>query len=128
LPIGPLELAERVSKRELDSKTGLEVNAWQEKTPQKDRMHLLPPKGSSAIFLLPMLNVSMTFCLREGIVRDEEMHDGAFIFDTDFALFRGGPSNYVPHRGEREIIKALADMTGEHGEHFALDPGESERY
>ena len=48
--------------------------------------------------ILPMLDVCVT-CLREGVVADEEIVDGAMIFATGFAPFRGGPMHYARTRG-----------------------------
>ena len=45
-----------------------------------------------------MLNVCVE-CLREGVVADEETVDGAMIFATGFAPFRGGPLHYARARG-----------------------------
>ena len=60
--------------------------------------------------ILPMLDVCVT-CLREGVVADEEIVDGAMIFATGFAPFRGGPMHYARTRGVadvRDTLKRLA--------------------
>ena len=51
--------------------------------------------------ILPMLDACVA-CLREGVVADEDTLDGAMIFATGFAPFRGGPMHYirVARRGE----------------------------
>ena len=51
--------------------------------------------------MLPMSNVCVA-CLREGIVDNADVVDGAMIFGTGYAPFRGGPLNYArtPRRGE----------------------------
>ena len=60
--------------------------------------------------ILPMLDVCVT-CLREGIVEGEDIVDGAMIFATGFAPFRGGPLHYARTRGianVRDALKSLA--------------------
>ena len=54
--------------------------------------------------ILPMSNVCVA-CLREGIVDNADVVDGAVIFGTGYAPFRGGPLNYArtPRRGERGL-------------------------
>ncbi len=44
------------------------------------------------LLILPMSNICVA-CLREGIVEDPDMVDGAMIFGTDSAPLRGGPLN-----------------------------------
>ena len=49
--------------------------------------------------VLPMSNVCVA-CLREGIVDNGDVVDGAMIFGTGYAPFRGGQLNYARTRGE----------------------------
>ena len=51
--------------------------------------------------ILPMSNVCVA-ALREGIVDNADTVDGAMIFGTGYAPFRGGPLNYArtPRAGE----------------------------
>lgn len=72
-----------------------------------------------------MLNACMA-CLREEVVADAELLDGAMIFATGFAPFTGGPLHYAQQRGVDEVIKRLHDLQEDHGERFAPDPGWSE--
>ena len=51
--------------------------------------------------ILPMIDVCVG-CLREGMVADEDTVDGAMIFATGFAPFRGGPMHYARARGRRQ--------------------------
>ena len=51
--------------------------------------------------MLPMSNVCVA-CLREGIVDDPDAVDGAMIFGTGYAPFRGGPLNYARRAGRGE--------------------------
>jgi hypothetical protein len=69
-----------------------------------------------------MLN-TLVRCLREGIVADEEIVDGAMIFGTGFAPFRGGPLLYARERGASDIIAKLRRLEEKHGERFAPDEG-----
>jgi 3-hydroxyacyl-CoA dehydrogenase/enoyl-CoA hydratase/3-hydroxybutyryl-CoA epimerase len=62
-------------------------------------------------------------CLGEEVVGDEELLDGAMIFGTGFAPFRGGPMHYARSRGWTEIAETLAELAARHGERFEPDPG-----
>ena len=62
-------------------------------------------------------------CLREGIVPDEDTVDGAMIFATGFAPFRGGPMHYARTRGVTEIRQTLWQFSQRYGERFRPDPG-----
>ncbi len=59
--------------------------------------------------ILPMSNVCVA-CLREGIVDNADTVDGAMIFGTGYAPFRGGPLNYArdPRARERRVRLARA--------------------
>ena len=61
--------------------------------------------------VLPMSNVCVA-CLREGIVDDADLVDGAMIFGTGYAPFRGGPLNYARTRGPENVVADLARAGG----------------
>ena len=62
-------------------------------------------------------------CLRRGIARDSDQVDGAMIFATGFAPFRGGPMHYARSRGIDAIVARLEDLAAAHGARFRPDPG-----
>ena len=62
--------------------------------------------------VLPMSNVCVA-CLREGIVDDADLVDGAMIFGTGYAPFRGGPLNYARTRGPENVAANLRELAGE---------------
>ena len=72
--------------------------------------------------ILPMLNACMA-CLRLGVVPDEDILDGAMIFGTGFAPFRGGPMHYARRNGFAEIAIRLDVLEQQHGPRFRPDPG-----
>jgi 3-hydroxyacyl-CoA dehydrogenase/enoyl-CoA hydratase/3-hydroxybutyryl-CoA epimerase len=72
--------------------------------------------------ILPMSNVCVA-CLREGIVDDADMVDGAMIFGTGYAPFRGGPLNYARTRGSANVVSALRALAAKFGGRFAPDAG-----
>ncbi|MGH6715665.1 MAG: 3-hydroxyacyl-CoA dehydrogenase family protein, partial [Bradyrhizobium sp.] len=72
--------------------------------------------------ILPMSNVCVA-ALREGIVDDADAVDGAMIFGTGYAPFRGGPLNYARTRGVDRIVAALSALAQKFGDRFAPDPG-----
>jgi 3-hydroxyacyl-CoA dehydrogenase/enoyl-CoA hydratase/3-hydroxybutyryl-CoA epimerase len=72
--------------------------------------------------MLPLANVCVA-CLREGIVEDADSVDGAMIFGTGFAPFRGGPLQYARTRGVDNVVTALAALAKKYGDRFKPDAG-----
>jgi 3-hydroxyacyl-CoA dehydrogenase/enoyl-CoA hydratase/3-hydroxybutyryl-CoA epimerase len=72
--------------------------------------------------VLPMSNVCVA-CLREGIVDNADVVDGAMIFGTGYAPFRGGPLNYARTRGTENIVATLRALASKFGHRFAPDAG-----
>ncbi|WP_207062785.1 3-hydroxyacyl-CoA dehydrogenase NAD-binding domain-containing protein [Motiliproteus sp. SC1-56] len=120
----PTCLHEMVDRNELGQKTGQGFYRWEagkaEKADADD-----PPAGLQDRLLLPLLNACMS-CLREGVIEDHDLLDGAVIFGTGFAPFRGGPLHYARQRGYREIADRLEQLRQRHGERFKPDPGWSD--
>jgi 3-hydroxyacyl-CoA dehydrogenase/enoyl-CoA hydratase/3-hydroxybutyryl-CoA epimerase len=123
-PLAPVPqwLRDKVAKGELGRKTGQGFYPWKEGKPRKKDS--APEAGKEIIdrLLLPLLNACMA-CLGEEVVGDEELLDGAMIFGTGFAPFRGGPMHYARSRGWTEIAETLAELAARHGERFEPDPG-----
>ena len=95
---------------------------WKDGKAVKDSDAPKPSPDMADRLILPMLDVCVT-CLREGVVADEDMIDGAMIFATGFAPFRGGPMHYARSRGVADIVLALTQLATKHGERFQPDPG-----
>lgn len=72
--------------------------------------------------ILPMLDACVE-CYRKGVVKNLDHLDGAMIFATGFAPFRGGPIHYAQARGLDEIVSTLNRMAESYGERFVPDKG-----
>jgi 3-hydroxyacyl-CoA dehydrogenase / enoyl-CoA hydratase / 3-hydroxybutyryl-CoA epimerase len=72
--------------------------------------------------ILPILDACVG-CLREGVMADEDTVDGAMVFATGFARFRGGPMPYARSRGVAQIRAELERLAQRYGERFQPDPG-----
>ncbi|NKX29542.1 fatty-acid oxidation protein subunit alpha [Rhodobacteraceae bacterium R_SAG6] len=70
--------------------------------------------------ILPMCNAAVE-CLRKGVAADADTVDGAMIFGTGWAPFRGGPLHYAKVRAD--VPEALRRLEEKHGPRFAPDPG-----
>jgi 3-hydroxyacyl-CoA dehydrogenase/enoyl-CoA hydratase/3-hydroxybutyryl-CoA epimerase len=135
LPATPAWLREKVARGELGSKTGKGFYVWKDGKPEKrpGPPQGAPPQQGATLqmqptpemidrLVLPMSNVCVA-CLREGIVDNADVVDGAMIFGTGYAPFRGGPLNYARTRGPENVAATLRALAQKFGERFAPDPG-----
>jgi 3-hydroxyacyl-CoA dehydrogenase / enoyl-CoA hydratase / 3-hydroxybutyryl-CoA epimerase len=125
LPPTPAWLREKVAKGELGRKTGKGFYAWRDGKADKG-----PPRATGAQpteemtdrLILPMSNVCVA-ALRGGIVDNADVVDGAMIFGTGYAPFRGGPLNYARTRGADNVVSALRALAAKFGGRFTPDAG-----
>ena len=122
LPPIPEWLRQRVAAGELGRKTGQGVYRWKEGKAQKNGEVAQVDKDLADRLVLPLLNACMT-CLSEQVIADSEQLDGAMVFGTGFAPFRGGPMHYARKRGYDAIGKRLGELATRYGERFKPDTG-----
>lgn len=124
LPPTPAWLREKVAKGELGRKTGKGFYVWKEG--KADRSGTPPDAQPTPEMIdrlvLPMSNVCVA-ALREGIVDNADVVDGAMIFGTGYAPFRGGPLNYARTRGVENVVSALHALAQKFGDRFTPDAG-----
>jgi len=122
MPPAPDWLRQKVEDGNLGKKTGEGLYRW--KKGKADKQDKVKPAPEDALdrLLLPMINTCAA-CLREGVIEDEALVDGAMIFGTGFAPFRGGPMNYARTRGFEDIRTSLEALAGKHGDRFRPDEG-----
>jgi 3-hydroxyacyl-CoA dehydrogenase/enoyl-CoA hydratase/3-hydroxybutyryl-CoA epimerase len=122
MPATPKWLSDKVAKGELGQKAGKGMYDWKDGKAVKDHGGAAPSPDMADRLILPMVDVCVT-CLREGVVADEDIIDGAMIFATGFAPFRGGPMHYAHSRGVADIVLALTHLAAKYGERFQPDRG-----
>lgn len=123
MPDPPQWLKDKVAKGELGKKSGKGLYDWRDGHAVKSRADAgIPPPDTVDRLILPMLDVCVT-CLREGVVADERIVDGAMIFATGFAPFRGGPMHYARTRGATNVRDTLLRLAEKYGPRFQPDPG-----
>jgi 3-hydroxyacyl-CoA dehydrogenase/enoyl-CoA hydratase/3-hydroxybutyryl-CoA epimerase len=124
LPPTPAWLRDKVAKGELGRKTGKGFYAWHGGKADKVRSSSSAQPDAEMIdrLILPMSNVCVA-CLREGIVENSDMVDGAMIFGTGYAPFRGGPLNYARTRGVPDVVSTLRQLAAKFGDRFTPDAG-----
>jgi 3-hydroxyacyl-CoA dehydrogenase/enoyl-CoA hydratase/3-hydroxybutyryl-CoA epimerase len=115
-------LRDKVEAGQLGRKSGRGFYEWRRGEAVKEREAPKPTPEMTDRLILPMLDVCVT-CLREGVVADEDTLDGAMIFATGFAPFRGGPMHYARARGVADIRAELERLAQRYGERFRPDPG-----
>jgi 3-hydroxyacyl-CoA dehydrogenase / enoyl-CoA hydratase / 3-hydroxybutyryl-CoA epimerase len=122
MPEIPQWLRDKVAKGELGRKTGRGLYEWRNgKAVKTVEPQATTPEMTDRL-ILPLLDVCVG-CLREGIVADEDTVDGAMVFATGFAPFRGGPMHYARTRGVADIKATLARLSQRYGDRFRPDPG-----
>ncbi|MBB5053838.1 3-hydroxyacyl-CoA dehydrogenase/enoyl-CoA hydratase/3-hydroxybutyryl-CoA epimerase [Afipia massiliensis] len=122
LPAAPDWLRDKVKKGELGRKTGKGFYEWKDGKAVKVPSPVQPTEEMIDRLILPMSNVCVA-CLREGIVDNADVVDGAMIFGTGYAPFRGGPLNYARTRGAANVAAALSALEAKFGERFKPDAG-----
>ena len=123
LPPTPAWLREKVARGELGRKTGKGFYVWKDgKAERPAAADVKPTPEMIDRLVLPISNVCVA-CLREGIVDDADLVDGAMIFGTGYAPFRGGPLNYARTRGAEAVVARLRELQGKFGDRFAPDEG-----
>ena len=125
LPPTPAWLREKVTKGELGRKTGKGFYSWKDGKAEKGPLPETGPRVTDEMIdrlVLPMSNVCVA-CLREGIVDNADVVDGAMIFGTGYAPFRGGPLNYARTRGIDDVVSTLRRLADKFGGRFTPDAG-----
>ena len=125
LPPTPAWLREKVAKGELGRKTGKGFYVWKDGKADKQPLPETGPRPTDEMIdrlILPMSNVCIA-CLREGIVDNADVVDGAMIFATGYAPFRGGPLNYARTRGVDNVVSTLRSLAERFGGRFEPDAG-----
>ncbi|MGB3244778.1 MAG: 3-hydroxyacyl-CoA dehydrogenase NAD-binding domain-containing protein [Sulfitobacter sp.] len=114
-------LRDKVEAGELGKKTGMGFYDWSDGTPHPNVEGDLPDDLTDRL-ILPMLNACVEV-LRKNVAQSEDQIDGAMVFATGWAPFRGGPMQYARSRGIDDIIARLEELEAAHGPRFAPDAG-----
>jgi 3-hydroxyacyl-CoA dehydrogenase/enoyl-CoA hydratase/3-hydroxybutyryl-CoA epimerase len=125
LPPTPAWLRDKVAKGELGRKSGKGFYIWKDGKADKTSGSASTAQPTPEMIdrlVLPMSNVCVA-CLREGIVDNADVVDGAMIFGTGYAPFRGGPLNYARTRGPENVVSTLRELEQKFGGRFGPDSG-----
>ncbi|MCB0331034.1 MAG: hypothetical protein KDD70_15290, partial [Bdellovibrionales bacterium] len=119
----PDQVAELVEQEKLGKKKGEGFYKWEDGKPKKSNSVDTSNVTEELIdqLILPLLNACAE-CYRTEVITDLEKLDGAIIFATGFAPFRGGPMKYAEDRGKSEVKGRLQEFASNYGERFTPDP------
>ena len=115
------KLRKKVEAGNIGKKSGKGFYDWSDGTPRPDTDKSGPDDLTDRL-ILPMLDGCVE-CLRKGVARNADEVDGAMIFATGFAPFRGGPMHYARTRGTEDVRNRLMELAERHGNRFEPDPG-----
>jgi 3-hydroxyacyl-CoA dehydrogenase / enoyl-CoA hydratase / 3-hydroxybutyryl-CoA epimerase len=125
LPPTPAWLRDKVAAGDLGRKSGRGFYVWKDGKADKTSASSSTAQPTAEMIdrlVLPMSNVCVA-SLREGIVDNADMVDGAMIFGTGYAPFRGGPLNYARSRGPENVASTLRALAQKFGGRFTPDAG-----
>lgn len=122
IPDIPDWVNQKVEDGHLGEKSEKGLYVYEDGKPKKNPEAPDPDPETADRLILPMVNACVRL-LREGVTDDPEIVDGAMVFGTGFAPFRGGPVQYAQKRGVAEVRETLSRLADRHGERFQPDEG-----
>jgi 3-hydroxyacyl-CoA dehydrogenase/enoyl-CoA hydratase/3-hydroxybutyryl-CoA epimerase len=116
----PDKLRTLVADKQLGKKTGRGFYQYKKGKAQKEKVVDKNWQPHANRLILRMISEASQ-CLSENVVADPDLLDGAMIFGTGFAPFRGGPMKYSEDFGKDKLNSLFAELTKKHGSRFSLD-------
>jgi 3-hydroxyacyl-CoA dehydrogenase/enoyl-CoA hydratase/3-hydroxybutyryl-CoA epimerase len=117
------QLESLVSQKKLGRQSGSGFYEWKDgKAVKPSAGGIAPPPDLIDRLILVLVNECVA-TLREGVASEADFIDGAVIFGTGFAPFRGGPLAYARNRGIPEVVARLTELAGRYGSRFEPDAG-----
>lgn len=117
------QLRQCIAAKKLGRKSGAGFYEW------RDGKAIKPPAAGIAVpddltdrLILALVNECVAV-LREQVAEDADLVDGAVIFGTGFAPFRGGPLAYARTRGIADVTARLEELAARYGSRFSPDAG-----
>jgi len=117
MPEIPGWLRRKVDDGDVGVKSGKGLYQYKDGKADKASVNEAPDPEHLDRLVLPMVNTAVE-CLGAGVVDDADALDGALIFGTGFAPFRGGPLHYARQRGADEVRQRLTELAAAHGDRF----------
>ncbi len=117
----PKKMDLMIENKKLGKKSGEGFYKWQKGKALKNKnAHYGNLKELQDRLVFRLFNEA-TACLREQVVKDEELIDAGVIFGTGFAPFRGGPLHHIESENKQAMLERLQQLQQTYGNRYQPD-------
>lgn len=113
----PEKLQQKVAQKQLGQKSGQGFYAWTSDHPTKATSSIFQDKNITNRLIFSLLNEAVA-CWQEKLVEDADLVDAGMIFGAGFPPFRGGPIHYARSLGLSKVLEYFHTLEQQYGQRF----------